>query len=1153
MYNNPTAVKRGSGNFCARHYKLWRIMKLGLILCFAICIHVSARTVAQKITLHKTNATVKDVLSDIRRQTGFSILYDPDLLNTAMPVTLSLTNVSLQDALKACFTNQPFTYEISDRTIIIAPASKKEFALPFVVTVTGMVTDENEAPVQGVTVTIKGTGKSTVTAANGTYSISAPGAQSVLVFTHVSFNTREVTVGNQTRINLSLTPVNKELNEIVIIGYGTQRKSDVTGSVGSLKAEEIQKSKSISFMEALQGKLSGVQVTSSSGEPGAAVNINIRGANSFNSGTQPLYVIDGVQIDINKDEVASSGFGNTSLSNPLAGINPSDIASIEVLKDASATAIFGSRGANGVVIITTKEGKANTSVLELNTYWGLSEPTKKIKMVGAQDYASYRRATTPNDVQWSVDTNGDGILDTVKDMTGVPEFNWQDQIFRRALSQNYNVSYSGGNQKTTFAASLNYLNQEGLVKDNSYSRYGANLKISHKATNKLKIGTTINAAQTTSTGLVSNGGSDVRNYNGLMQNILLYKPVNVQSEADNTIDPDDNSSGLGDPRDLVRNTYKKSPVFRVLADVFADYTIIKGLTLTARTGGTITNSTNREFYPNTTSWGLANNGVALLANSNTSNWYQTTTLTYTRRFNKHAVTALAGFEANSYVAELFNMKGTGFDMQTVNGVDNIAMAKVLSYPPATNKYKYNRVSQFGRINYGWNDKYLFTATLRRDGSSKFGEGNKYAWFPSAALAWRAGNEPFLKRSKVINDLKVRASFGLTGNDRIPPYQSLPLTGNSFYSGASGNAELGIAPAALANPSLKWETTYQYDAGVDLELFKGRLAITADVYMKQTKDLLLQADISSQTGFPRQWQNLGRVDNKGLELSLNTVNVQTKNFSWQSNFNISINRNKIQSLGAVSFLPVSITGSLVTDAGRLIEGQPIGTGYGYVFDGIYQLTDFTKQTNGTYVLNNGVVKINGRAVQPGDFKYRDLNGDGIVDDQNDRTKISDSNPKHYGGFGNTFKYKNTDLSILLQWSYGNDILYPGLYRIEAGASFVSSVTKDYWDNHWTEANPSNTHASLTGRGKTDMSSYYLQDGSYLRLRNITLGHTLNANWMQRAGIKGFRLYVTLENLLTFSNYKGFDAELSSYSPLLPGIDNIGYPRARSCSFGLNLKF
>lgn len=1148
MYKNFTVLRYGSCSCML--IKVARIMKITCLLLWLFILQVSANTYGQKISIHVRNADFEEVLLDIQRQSGYNFLYGAELPRMAQKVSVSINSATLPDALKLCLANQPFTYVINNKTVTLRLISGS--SAPVAIQVTGKVTDDKGMPLSGVSIKMKKSAGGAVTDTNGAYVITVPNSQAILVFTSVGYEGKEIIVGGQTRIDVTLSAVNKGLDEIIVVGYGMQKKTDLTGSIGSIKADDIQKSKSISFMEALQGRLAGVQVTSSSGEPGAAANINIRGANSFASGTQPLYVIDGVQIDINNDEVASSGFGNTTLSNPLAGISPSDIASIEVLKDASATAIFGSRGANGVVIITTKEGKANSSALELNTYFGLSQPTGQIEMVGAQDYAAYRHTVSPTDGQWGTDTNGDGTLDAVKDMTGIPEYNWQDLLFRNALTQSYNVNYSGGNLKTTFATALNYLNQEGLVLDNSYKRYGLSLKINHKATDKLKLGTTINASQVISTGIVSNGGEGVRNYNGLIQNILFYKPVNVQSESDINLDPDDNSSGLGNPLNLVSDAYKKSPVFRIIADVSADYTIIKGLTLTARTGGTITNSSNREFYPANTSLGQSSNGVALLANSNTTNWYQTTTLTYIRRIKQHAFTLLAGFEANSYLAETFNMKGTGFDLQTVNGVDNIAMAKVLAYPPTTNKYKYNRLSEFGRLNYSWKDRYLFTATIRRDGSSKFGAGNKYALFPSAALAWRVINEPFLKKQSVISDLKLRTSFGVTGNDRIPPYQSLSSTYNTFYSGSSGNAELGISPNTLANPFLKWESTYQYDAGLDLELFKGRIALTIDAYLKQTKDLLLQADVPGQTGFAKQWQNLGRVDNKGIEFSLNTINIQTPVFTWQTGFNISFNRNEIKSLGNVSFLPVTISGSVMTDVGRLIVGQPIGTGYGYVFDGIYQLSDFTKQVNGTYVLNGGVTKINGRSVQPGDFRYKDLNGDGIVDDQNDRTKISDSNPKHTGGFSNTLKYKNTDLSVFFQWSYGNDILYPGLYRIEAGASTISSITKAYWDDHWTEINPSNSHASISGKGKTEMSTYYLQDGSYLRLKNVTLGQTLNANWLKKTGIKSCRVYVTVENLLTYTKYKGFDPELASYSPLLPGIDNIGYPRAKTFTFGLNVK-
>jgi TonB-linked SusC/RagA family outer membrane protein len=1126
-------------------------MKLTFLLCVVAFMQVSASSFAQKISLQKNNATLLETLNDIRLQSGYNVFYDADLIKNARPINVNLHNVSIEDALAHCFDGQPFNYLIKQNTIVITPKKSDEGVKDLVFKITGKVTDDQKQPLPGVAVRVKGTSIGTVTDAGGNYSINASDQGSILVFSFIGLESQEVPA-NRSEINITLTAKPSNLNEVVVIGYGTQKKSDLTGSLSSIKAQDLQQSKAVSFMEAMQGRASGVQITSSSGEPGAAVNVNIRGANSFNSGTQPLYVIDGIQIDVNSGEVASSGYGNTSQGNPLATINPADIVSIEILKDASATAIFGSRGANGVILVTTKSGKANSSSLEISTSLGISSASKKFKMLGAQDYADYRFLTNPQDPGYAMDTNGDGKLDAVKDMTGVASHDWQNEVLRNALAQNYDISYSGGSAKTTFAASAGYLNQQGLILKNNYERYNLSLKVNHNATSRLKLGTNINATQSISNGPASNGGDNVRNYNGLIQTFLLARPVNITSFTDLAADPDGGT--FGSPLDFVNNAYKQSPFLRLIADLSADYKIIDGLNLNVRGGGIITSSKNKEFYPSSTSWGLPANGVAILNNANTTNWYQTTTLTFTKRINKdHLLTALAGFELNSYTGESFSMVGQGFDLQTINPVDNISTAKVLFQVPTTNKYGYNRESEFGRLNYSWKDRYLLTATLRRDGSSKFGDDFKYAWFPSAAIAWRASNESFMKNQATITDLKIRGGFGVTGNDRIPPYQSLATTANTFYSGSNGTSTLGISPNTLANPRLKWETTYQYDAGVDLTLWTDRINFTADVYLKQTKDLLLQADIPGQTGFIKQWQNLGQIDNKGLELALNTINVRTGDFTWGSNFNISFNRNKVISLGSVNYIPVNIAGGAVISVGRVIVGQPIGTAYGYVFDGIYQLSDFNQQTNGTYLLKPGVTTIQGRVVRPGDPKFKDLNGDGKVDNTNDYTIISNSNPKHFGGFANNFRYKNFELNVLLQWSYGNQILNTGRYRYEAGAGYFANVTQDYWDNKWTPDNPSNKYAAVTAQGKTDISSYFVEDGSYLRLKNVTLSYNLNATpFLKKLGISGCRLYVTGENLHTWTKYTGFDPEVNSYSPLLPGIDNISYPRSRTITFGLNVK-
>jgi TonB-linked SusC/RagA family outer membrane protein len=1136
------------------YYRKWLYIPV-LIVLLSLPVSLAAQN-PQNISVSFKNAPLGKVIREIEQQSGYRFFYNETLVGKAKLVTIEAKNAPLEKVLEQCFQDQSFTYSIVPPTVVIkekkaapdniSPRSLLSFS------VSGTVTDQRGKAIEGAMILQKGTSTAVISDASGGFKIKVSNEKAILVVSCVGYLVLELPVEKNALFAARLQEVPRDLDDVIVIGYGTQKKSDATGSIASIKSEDLEKSRAVSFMEAMQGRLAGVQITSSSGEPGAAISMSIRGANSFSSGTQPLYVIDGVQVDVNTNEVSTSGYGSTSLGNPLAGINPSDILSIEVLKDASATAIFGSRGANGVVIVTTKSGKLNTSSLEFSSATGIAKAAKHINMLGAQDYATYRFVTTPTDPLWGKDTNGDGILDSVKNMSGQQSYDWQKLLLRSALSQNYNLNYSGGSNKTTFAISAGYLNQQGLVDKNKYERYSLNLKVSHKATDRLKLGTTVNLSNAISTGTASNGGNGPRNYNGLIQTFLLYKPVNVPGEGDIASDPD--NSGLGSPIDFVKYSYKQTPITRMLADLFAEYRIMPGLALNVSAGGVLTNSKNREWYPSTTSWGLGANGVAILTNSNTTNWYQTSTLTYTKKIGEHQLTALAGLESNSYQYEGFGMRGEGFDIQSINAVDNIATAKVIAQRPTTEKYKYNRLSQFGRLNYTFLKKYLLTLTLRNDASSKFGEGNKAALFPSGAIAWKAINESFCRKMLFLSDLKFRGSYGVTGNDRIPAYRSLSETDNVYYANSGGTASLGIAPASAANPGLKWETTYQYDAGVDIGLFKDRVLLTVDAYLKQTRDLLINADIAGQGGFIKQWQNVGRVDNKGIEFSINTTNVNNKKFGWTTNLNISFNRNKIQSLGNVSYLPVNITGGVITSVGRLITGQPIGTGYGYVFDGIYQLSDFTKQSTGIYTLNPGVVSMQSRSVQPGDFKYKDLSGgDNIVDNVNDVRAISNSNPKHYGGFVNNFRYGNFEMNILLQWSYGNDLLNMGRYRLEAGAAYYANVTQEYWDGRWTTSNPSNQYASLAGRGKTEMSSYYVEDGSYLRIKNITLAYSLPLKSTNKSGIKGCRFYITGENLYTLTSYSGFDPEIASYSPLLPGIDNISYPRARTFTAGINLKF
>jgi TonB-linked SusC/RagA family outer membrane protein len=1147
-------------------------MKFTIILLVSAILQVNASSFAQKVSLNAENLVVRKVLYQLTKQTGYNFIYDAELLKDNLTVNLKANNMELRDVLEKCF--EGYSLDIifnSDKTIVI---KKKKIDLranvPAPLPVKGVISDENGQPLPGAVVRLKGTTIGAAAGSKGEFTINVPDDNRVLVISMIGFETQEINVTNDKPLKIILKQRSSRLDELVVVGYGVQRKGDLTGSIGGISEKEIQQSKSISFMEAVQGRLAGVQITSSSGEPGGAVSVNIRGTNSFNSGTQPLYVIDGVQIDVNNAEAASSGIGSTSLANPLSGINPTDIASIEVLKDASATAIFGSRGANGVVVITTKSGKNNTSVLELNTYAGVSHNPKQIPMLGAQDYANYRLLTGSADDTYAVDLNNDGVFDQVKDFSNTQSHNWQKEALRNAIVQNYNLSYSGGSARTNFATSATYLNQEGLILNNKYERYSLIMKVNHNATDRLRIGANVNLSHAIGTGVASNGGNDVRNFNGLIQNLMLTRPINVPDPTLLNLDPD--GATFSNPIDFVNLSYKKSPLSRVLTDINANYKIIPGLNFDTRLGAIFTVSSNGEFYPSTVSWGIGTNGLAAINKSNTTNWYQSNTLTWSKRVAKHhSINALLGLEVNSYIIDTYRWQGQGFDIQSINPLDNIATAKLLPFPPSTDKQKYNRLSEFARINYAFKDKYMLTATLRNDASSKLSANKKSALFPSVGGAWRISSEEFMKKQQVITDLKIRGSYGLTGNERIPPYQSLATLSNVFYTSAAGTPALGLAPGLIANPNLTWETTQQYGAGLDLSLWNDKIALTADVYLKKTKELLIQADIPSQTGYMKQYQNLGQIDNKGIELGLNTINIKNGDFKWTSNINLTINRNKVVSLGSVSFIPVNAAGGAISSIGRVIVGQPIGTGYGYVFDGIYQVEDFSliKDRNGNtinpanlnggnysnyiYTLKAGVPGITGRVVRPGDLKYKDLNGDGKVDNTNDYSVISDSNPNHYGGFSNSFTYKNFELSFLLNWSYGNDILYLGKYRLEAGGGYFANVTQEYFDNRWLPEKPNNSYPGLTSQGKTDISSYYTKNGSYLRLRNLTLGYTLKAPLLKKLGLSNVRLYATGENLYTWSGYPGFDPEISSYTQLLSGVDNITYPRARTIIFGLNLKF
>ncbi len=1028
------------------------------------------------------------------------------------------------------------------------------------ISVTGKVTaKDNKESLIGVSVYELGTSNGVVTNVDGIYSIKVASVNSVLVFSYIGMETYSIKVGSSKTLNVSLDAAKTELEELVVVGYGSVRKKDITGSLSSLKADELQKTKTTSFMEAMQGKMAGVQVTSSSGEPGSGVNITIRGGNSINASTAPLYVIDGLQIDINtnNDEIATSGYtSRNAKSNPLAGINPSDIVSIEVLKDASATAIYGSRGANGVILITTKSGGGEKTSVEFETYSGLSYANKYIDVLQGQDYANYRFASNPSG---EFGRTVDGVRQPIDfSALGKESRNWQNEVLRPALTQNYNLSInSGGKSGTRLSASFGYFRQEGIIMKNVFERYNGRMKADWDINKKLSFGANLSLSHQKSTGAATTSGGN--SYNGLIQTMTLYRPYMVVDSEQDAGNPD--NGGLSNPVDFMNNSLKEVPTTRIMIDGYGQYKILDGLILRVSAGSVISKSKSEEWYPSNTSWGYSPKGIAVYSGTDVNSWQTSNTLTYAKSMKGGLyLNLMAGFEFSEYYyANLFT-RAEGFMNQSYIGLYDIAQAGTYPDKISTYKEKQSRESEFGRLNFTIKNKYLFTASFRRDGSSKFGMNNKYAYFPSGAFAWKINNERFMKKIKVIDELKYRLSFGATGNDRIQTYRSLSRMDIAYYPGVTVSstgaygyvADLGLAPSEMPNRNLKWETTYQYNTGLDLKMFKERLTLGVDLYYKQTIDMLLRADVPSQIASYRQWQNLGKVDNKGLEISLGGSIIKTKNFEWNASINFNMNRNEIKSLGSVEYIPVNIAGGHIVEVGRAIVGQSIGTGWGYVYDGVYQKDDFTDNTYST--LKPGVTSVSWQKAKPGDLKFKNIDGDAanVITPEGDKTVISNSQPKHFGGFNNTFSYRGFDASLFFQWSYGNQILNIGRYRYEGYIPYYN-VSKTYWDNHWTPENPSNVYPAIQGAFTTESSSYYVEDGSYIRLKNIVLGYSFPQKFLKKIAINNLRIYASADNIFTLTNYSGYDPEVSYWNTLLTGLDYTSYPRARTFTLGLNLKF
>jgi len=1011
--------------------------------------------------------------------------------------------------------------------------------------ITGTIEDSMRKPLEGVTVKVKNRNISTVSDKDGHFKIKVDEDNVTLSFSHIGYATKEIKVGVSTNIDVYLIESTSTLNEVVVIGYGSVKKKDLTGSVSKVDMSDLQKAPVRSFDEALAGRVAGVQVSSSDGQPGAAVNIVIRGNNSITQDNSPLYVIDGFPIENPNNNI----------------IDPSEIESMEILKDASATAIYGSRGANGVIIITTKKGKIGTPVVSFDTYYGNQKKVKEIPLMSAYDFVKYQLELSPATATTTYLNNGK-TLDSYKNFVGT---NWQDLLFRNGSQENGHLAVTGGTEKTKYSISGSAFGQNGIILNSDYSRYQGRVVLDQTINDKLKVGVNINYSN-----LIQNGvppSTNSTSVPALMSSVWGYRPVTGSLNVDllnQLFDPsiDPNNDYRSNPIITVKNQVLVNTTNSLVGNAYVDYTIATGLKLRSTLGIERSQLRNDVFNNSNTRSGsaLGTNGVngSITYNEHNS-WVNENTLTYNKKINnKNQLNIVGGCTEQGDITDSYGFSARQIPLSVQSlGLGSLSSGtpySVISTPPQN----WTLLSFLTRANYSIDSKYLFTASFRADGSSKFVSNNRWGYFPSAAFAWRIGSEQFVKQLTWLSDAKLRTSYGITGNNRVGDFvysNAISEPVSADYGFNNGTSD-GAVPTNLGNTNLKWETTAQTDMGLDVSLFGNRIDITTDYYRKNTSNLLLNANLRPSSGYTADYKNIGDVQNEGFEFSFNTINIRTTTFLWSTSFNISFNRSKIISLANNQESLVSTVQSFSDPLYMAKVGQPIAQIIGYVWDGVYQLKDFN-EVNGKYTLKSNVTS-NGNpssTVQPGDIKYKDINGDGIVN-SSDRTVIGRPYPKHIGGITNNLKYKNLDLNVFFQWSYGNDIV--NLNRAEFdGNQLARTGLNQYasYINRWSLANANTNIYRTNGGGPTGVySSRIIEDGSYIRLKTVSIGYNLLPIKLKGAGIRTLRIYVSGQNLITWTKYSGYDPEVSVYQgALTPGADYSPYPRARTFILGANVTF
>jgi TonB-linked SusC/RagA family outer membrane protein len=1077
---------------------------------------LASQVLDKKVSVNLENVTLRTSLTRIKRAAEVNFLYHSKLVSSEEPVNLSVTEEPLANVLQQILTPRHIRFEAEGNQIILTKQTmdvlvtslgNSGFADAQDRLISGVITNEENDPLPGVNILLKSTTQGTTSDFNGNYTLQVPDDNAVLVFSFIGYETLEVVVGSRSTINVSMVPDTKTLEEVVVVGYGEMEKRDITGSVAQVKSEELQAIPVFNVEQALKARAAGVQVTQNSGQPGGRIEVRVRGGNSMIGNNQPLYVVDGFPI-----------------TGGIEFLNPSDIESIDILKDASATAIYGARGANGVVIITSKRGAAGQgSRIELNSFYGVQEATKRYDLLNAKEYAIIANEWLKNAGQPPYFN-----LDQVEN----PGTDWQDVVLRSAPIQDHTISFSGSSEKTRYALSGNYFDQEGIIINSGVKRGSVRLNLDHELNKWLKMAVNFNVSRREELSVPVNNGYrgtavlsaaasapptlPIYDANGLPTEIEKFYNFGSADMRNPLIFAERQSRSLA-------NTFVGNTTFEVKLTEELSFKTLLGLEY----GHSIGDYFQPIIFEN-------DRGVGSQSSFYRNSFLNENTLNYSKTFNDvHDLNIVAGYTYQTEMSRSFGVSVNGFSNNTTRNF-NLGAAEIIS-TPSSGYSEWVLASWLARANYSFNDKYLLTVSIRTDGSSRFGANNRWATFPSVALGWRVSDEAFMRDVQFISDLKVRASFGITGNTALSPYQSLDRMSSVRTVYGNQSDEIGFSPSGISNADLKWETTAQTDIGLDLGVMDNRIRLTADYYKKNTTDLLASVPLPPSIGFGSILRNIGEIENQGFEFTLNADLIRKNNFRWDVTGSFSANRNKVIKLAGGSDILSAGQAAAWSSTNIAREGEPIGSFYGYLEDGLNE---------------NGFIK------------YTDMDGNGIINSL-DRVILGNPLPDYFYGLNTNLAYKNFELSVFVEGVQGNEIFHATKGTHLNSFQRGSNQFRDILGNYWTADNPDPNakYPKISAASGIDISDRFIEDGSYLRVKSIRFAYNLpvknwGLDWVARA-----QVYFSGINLFTFTDYTGLDPEVSTRGTdganistrLQLGHDQSGYPNAKTYAFGLKLNF